>query len=129
MNESNKPETGSVGWIDLTVSEAEPIRDFYAAVVGWRSEPVDMGGYSDFCMIAPASGEAKTGICHARGANASIPTAWIIYIVVDDLDASLAACRERGGEALGAPREMGGSGRYAFIRDPAGAVSALFEPA
>jgi predicted enzyme related to lactoylglutathione lyase len=43
MNERNRPEVGSVGWIDLTVPEAEEVRDFYSAVVGWKSEPVDIG--------------------------------------------------------------------------------------
>ncbi len=129
MSDSKSPEVGSVGWIDLTVPEAGPVRDFYAAVVGWDAEPVDMEGYSDFNMKAPESGEPKTGICHARGSNEGIPPAWMIYIVVADLDASLGACRESGGELVGEPREMGGSGRYAFIRDPAGAVCALFESA
>jgi predicted enzyme related to lactoylglutathione lyase len=32
-----------VAWQDLTVPNAEAIRDFYAVVVGWRPEPVDMG--------------------------------------------------------------------------------------
>lgn len=129
MSDSQKPEIGSVGWIDLTVPEAEGLRDFYSAVVGWKSESVDMGGYSDFTMVAPESGEAKTGICHARGNNADLPAVWTIYIVVADLDASLDACRRAGGEVVKETREMPGTGRYALIRDPAGAMCALFEVA
>ena len=121
------PEIGSIGWIDLTVPEAKNLRDFYSEVVGWRPEPVDMGTYSDFNMTAPASGEPKAGVCHARGGNLGIPPSWIIYIVVADLDASLETCRKRGGEVLGEPRSMGGTSRYAFIRDPAGAVCALYQ--
>lgn len=128
MSSSDQPEIGSIGWIDLTVDDAPATRDFYAAVVGWRPEDVDMGGYADFNMTAPSSGEAKAGICHARGGNLGIPTGWMIYIVVADLDASLAACRERGGELLGEPRTMGRA-RYAFIRDPAGSTCALYQPA
>lgn len=129
MSDSSKPETGSVGWIDLTVDDAEEIRDFYAGVVGWQIEAVDMGGYSDFTMATPESGTAMAGVCHARGTNAGLPPAWMIYITVADLDASLAACREHGGEVIAGPKEMPGQGRYAHIRDPAGAVAALFEPA
>lgn len=126
MTESKKPEIGSIGWIDLTVPDAGGLRDFYRAVVGWEADPVDMGGYADFSMKAPGSVEPKAGICHARGANLGIPQAWMIYIVVADLDASLAACRELGGEVLGEPRSMGGA-RYAFVRDPAGVACALYE--
>jgi predicted enzyme related to lactoylglutathione lyase len=78
-------------------------------------------------MSAPESGEPKTGVCHARGANLDIPPVWMIYVVVADLDVSLAACRAHEGTVLREPREMDGSGRYAMIRDPAGAVCALFE--
>ncbi len=123
-----KPETGSIGWVDLTVEDAERVRDFYAEVVGWRPSPVDMGGYSDFNMSAPASGTPTTGICHARGANAELPPQWLIYLIVEDLDASVASCRELGGEVIAGPREMAGQGRYCVIRDPAGAAAALFEP-
>ena len=42
----------------LTVVDAESVRDFYAAVVGWNVEPVDLEGYQDFTMIAPDTGVA-----------------------------------------------------------------------
>jgi len=67
-------EVGSIGWTDLTVTDAEAIRKFYSAVVGWKADPVDMGGYNDFNMTPPASGEAVAGVCHARGGNTDLPT-------------------------------------------------------
>lgn len=67
-----------------------------------------MGGDSDFCMNQPADGKTVVGICHARGENASLPP-------------------RRGGKVICLRREMGG-GKMAVIRDPAGAVAALFEP-
>ncbi len=68
------------------------------------------------------------GVCHARGANAELPPVWLIYVVVADLDASLAACRERGGQVIAGPRSMGRA-RYAVIRDPAGAAVGLYQAA
>jgi predicted enzyme related to lactoylglutathione lyase len=122
----SKLQPGSIGWIDLTVTDAGAIRDFYSAVTGWTHEPVDMGGYADFAMM-PADGDPVAGICHARGGNAALPAQWMIYIVVDDLDAALEVTTARGGSIVRATREMGSAGRYAVIRDPAGAVAALFE--
>jgi uncharacterized protein len=117
---------GRIGWIDLTVPDAEAIRDFYNAVIGWTAIEVDMGGYSDYCVHS-AEGEAPVaGICHARGANARLPAQWLVYITVEDLDASAARCVELGGEVLDAPRAYGGGGRFCIIRDPAGAVAALY---
>jgi predicted enzyme related to lactoylglutathione lyase len=39
---ATESKIGTVGWQDLTVPDAERLRDFHAAVVGWRAEPVDM---------------------------------------------------------------------------------------
>lgn len=119
---------GAIGWIDLTVPDAPQVRDFYAAVAGWRAEPVDMGEYADFAM-APADGPPVAGICHARGSNAGLPAQWIIYIVVADLDAALAEVPARGGSVVRPVTDMGASGRYAVVQDPGGAVAALFQPA
>jgi len=69
MPESDKPAVGSIAWRDLTVPDAEGVRDFYSAVVGWTSSAVQMDGYSDFSMVTPASGKTVAGICHARGVN------------------------------------------------------------
>jgi predicted enzyme related to lactoylglutathione lyase len=52
---------------------------------------------------------------------------WLVYISVADLDASLAACTERGGVVVTGPKNAGGGSRYAVIRDPAGAVAALHQ--
>jgi len=113
--------------MDLTVRPAVRVRDFYAAVVGWKFSEVDMGGYGDFCMNQPGNGQPVAGVCHARGENADLPPQWLIYINVTSLKQSLAACRRRGGKVVCPPRKMAG-GRMAVIRDPAGAVVALFDP-
>lgn len=121
-------EVGKIGWIDLTVGDAEEVSAFYRAVVGWKSEGADMGGYQDYCML-PAEGGAVAGVCHARGTNEGIPPQWLIYITVADLEQSLERCRALGGEVVRPTRGLGGMGRFAIVRDPAGAVCALFQKA
>jgi uncharacterized protein len=112
-------KTGMFVHLDLTVPDAPGMRDFYAAVVGWKPEPLG----EDWMMLAP-DGTPATGICHARGENADLPPQWLAYIAVDDLDACLAAAREHGGEVVAGPKGEG-EGAYAVIRDPEGAVLAL----
>jgi len=121
-----RPEVGTLAWHDLTVPDAAALKDFYAAVVGWTVEEVPMGEYADYSM-APPGQEAVAGVCHARGPNADLPPQWLVYVSVADLDASLRAGAERGGETVAGPRGLAG-GRFAVVRDPAGAVLALFEP-
>lgn len=123
------PLPGTIAWIDLTVPDAGEVRQFYETVTGWTSSGVDMGGYSDFNMTPPASDRPVAGVCHARGSNADLPAQWLIYVIVADLDASLRRTADLGGAVVAGPKNMGGQGRYAVIRDPAGAVAALWQPA
>ena len=120
---------GTIGWIDLTVADAPRLRDFYSAVAGWTSSPIAMGDYEDYCMLPPGATDAVAGICHARGANSTQPAAWLFYIVVEDLDASLQQATERGGRVLAGPRALGDGSRFVVVEDPAGAAFGLFQAA
>ncbi|GMU51576.1 MAG: hypothetical protein AMXMBFR33_07220 [Candidatus Xenobia bacterium] len=118
----------TIGWLDITVEDATTLRDFYAEVVGWKAEGLSMGDYDDYVMQDP-QGQGVAGICHARGSNAELPPMWIPYFVVSDLDQSLEAARRRGGELIGGVRGAAGQDRFAVVRDPAGAVAALYQKA
>ncbi|MEX2115896.1 MAG: VOC family protein [Bacteroidota bacterium] len=111
--------------VDLTINNAEQIRDFYCRVIEWDAEPVDMGGYNDFNMKS-SDGTVRAGICHSRGVNANIPPQWLLYASVRNLDHSVQECHSNGGKVVDGPRMMGKS-RFCVIQDPAGAVLALIE--
>lgn len=126
MTNDFKPPVGSIGWCDLTIPNADSVRDFYRDVIGWTVTEVDMGGYSDFVMSRPDDETPATGVCWARGGNAGLPPVWLVYFVVASLDASLAQVSKGGGTVVREPVSAGG-GRFAVVRDPAGAVCALYE--
>ena len=128
MNDKQKPEIGSITWCDLTVPNAEEVKDFYAKVVGWQPEGLSMGDYEDFTMSAPESNKVAAGICHAKGSNAKLPPQWLIYITVEDVDKSAESCILLGGKIIVEPKNMPGYSRYCVIQDPADAVCALFKP-
>jgi len=121
-------EPGVINWRDLTVSNAEQVRDFYSEVVGWKFELVSMGEYSDYSMLTPESKVPTAGICHAQGSNANLPAQWLIYITVSNIEQSIASCLKLGGKLISGPNNYAGMGKYCVIQDPAGAVCALFEP-
>jgi predicted enzyme related to lactoylglutathione lyase len=126
MSENDDKNIGAIAWVDLTVMEANRVREFYSSVVGWESAPVSMGDYDDFNMISPGQSDPTAGICHARGVNADLPAQWMIYITVEDVDKSAEQCMKMGGKVLVGPKNMGPGGRYCVIQDPAGAVAALY---
>ncbi len=116
---------GNLEWIDLTVDEGENIREFYQGVIGWTSEGCDMGGYNDYNMKS-SNGDTISGICHARDANANIPPMWVPYFSVENIEESLTSATENGGTII-VELCSTSEGKYAIIKDPAGACCALWE--
>lgn len=132
-NTAEEPETvteekpsniGKVEWMDLTVPDAGQLQKFYTSVVGWSSNDVDMGSYSDFNLNLPGTEDTIAGVCHSRSNNDNIPSQWLIYVRVESVADSAERCKKMGGEVLDGPRRMGGS-NFCVIKDPAGAVMAL----
>ena len=126
MSDSERPPVGTILHFDLTVDDAPSIRDFYTSVVGWEIEDMDMGDYQDYVLTSPTTGAWVGGVCHARGDNADLPPQWLMYVQVDDLEASLQRCLDGGGIVITGIRGEPGS-QYAVIQDPAGAVLALMQ--
>jgi hypothetical protein len=114
-------------WTDLTIPDAESVREFYEAVTGMASMPVSMGDYNDHCLIGP-DGQPIAGVCHAKGVNQGIPPVWLVYLPVHNLDEALEATTRLGGEILTPIRHLG-KDRMSVVKDPAGAISALYEKA
>ena len=120
--------TGAITWVDLTVPDADKIKTFYAEVTGLKPEPVSMGDYNDYNMLS-SEGKPVAGICNKRGVNENLPSQWMIYITVNNIEERCAKCKELGGKVIVEPKTMGSYGKYCVIEDPAGAVCALFEQA
>jgi predicted enzyme related to lactoylglutathione lyase len=121
-------KAGMITWHDLTVENAEEVRDFYQRVVGWKPQDVQVEDYSDYNMTDPRSGESVAGVCHKKGPNKSLPSQWLMYITVSDINESVETAEKHGGKVIKRIEDMG-SGKYAIVQDPAGAVFALYEEA
>jgi len=113
-------------WFDLTVADAVPLRDLYCDMMGLVAEPVDMGGYSDFMLVDPASDTGVAGVCHARGMNAGLPPVWLVYFTVPDLRQAIDRAAQRGGRLASGPKGEGPW--FGVVQDPAGAYFALYQP-
>jgi predicted enzyme related to lactoylglutathione lyase len=106
-------------WIDLTVDDADSLKDFYSAVTGWSPEATDMGDYADYTLTT-TEGHGMAGVCWRRGVNADLPTGWIPYFPVADIESSVKSAVEKGATLLK------DKSRVAYLKDPSGAVFALF---
>ncbi|HEY3331607.1 MAG TPA: VOC family protein [Capsulimonadaceae bacterium] len=122
------PKIGSIAWIDLTVPDAENVRNFYQSVVGFNFAATNMGDYEDYTLTTPDEGKAIAGVCHARGMNASLPPQWLPYFMVASVTDSVMAVTASGGEVVSGPMEAGGGSSFCVVKDPAGACCALMGP-
>ncbi len=120
----NEQQIGHIVHFDLAVEDHETVSEFYKEVVGWEKEGLSMGNYDDFVM-KDKEGSFVSGVCKSAGPNAYLPPYWLIYVKVEDLDASLAKCKEMGGQVLGDKRKFGEDTFYCLIQDPAGAYMML----
>ena len=100
VEESIGPVIGQIEWLDLTVNDASRVKNFYSSVVGWKSDDVDMGSYSDYSIHTPEGRDTVAGICHARGPNANLPSQWLVYVRVASVQESADTCKRLGGEVL-----------------------------
>jgi uncharacterized protein len=121
-----KGNVGEMAWIDLSVPNAGEIKKFYQSVIGWECEAVSMGDYDDYSMNSPETGEPITGICHAKGVNLDLPATWLPYFLVADIEHSVAQVTAQGGELLTPIKPMGDD-KYVVLKDPAGAICALYQ--
>jgi predicted enzyme related to lactoylglutathione lyase len=122
----SKTEVGSMAWFDLTVPNAKEVSEFYSSVVGWQPNPVSMGEYDDYSMQTPNTKTDVAGVCHATGVNADLPAQWLMYIKVTDLDASVEQVVKLGGSVLTPIKKLSDTSQYAVIKDPSGAVCAIY---
>lgn len=66
-NTDSKAQAGAIEWHDLTVTDAENVRDFYCSVVGWDSSAVSMAEYDDFNINLPGTKETVPGCVMPAG--------------------------------------------------------------
>ena len=125
-NAETQYRAGQILWRDLTVPDAPAIRDFYKEVIGWDHSDHPMGDYNDYNMLQAETGEVITGVINKRGVNAAIPSVWMLYVGVENVDASMQRCEELGGKVL-VPPSTDVAYRYAIIQDPAGAIIGIMQ--
>ncbi|HEV2361653.1 MAG TPA: VOC family protein [Acidimicrobiales bacterium] len=123
-----KDEPGSFTWIELWTRDTEKAKAFYGDVFGWTSETHDMGG-TDYTEWKLDGSSASGGMMDMPAdVPAEVPSHWVVYFEVDDVDASVTAASDLGAKVLVPAMDIP-PGRFAVIQDPIGAPLALFKSA
>jgi len=110
---------GRFVWYDLMTTDKEKSIDFYTKLLGWKVKDVEMGPGAKYTMIN--TGSRDIGGMDALDPSRGIPSHWIAYVTVDDVDAAVAKTKELGGDVKVPPTPIPNVGRFAVIADPTGA--------
>jgi predicted enzyme related to lactoylglutathione lyase len=109
-------EPGSLCWTELITDDLATAVDFYAKVLGWVA-----GGGAGYTEVE-VNGRVVAGMmARPPGMPADIPPYWGVYFAVSDLDATIAAVTDLGGQVHVPPTDTP-AGRFATVSDPQGAA-------
>jgi uncharacterized protein len=111
------------GWADLNARGVDRALPFYQEVFGWQLKPsgTPEQPYTEF----EVDGQTFAGAAEMHPSlPAGVPSHWMVYFTVDDVDAAHRATVDAGGRSTVEPFDFPG-GRMAIVADPQGAAFGL----
>lgn len=115
---------GEFCWSELATTDLAASTAFYAALFGWETVmDHDMGPMGTYRLFG--RGEKQYGGMFTPPAEMKMPSAWLYYSMVDDLESAIARATRGGAKVLNGPMEVPGGARIAQLLDPQGAAFAL----
>ena len=117
--------TGAPCWNDLYSSDPDRAADFYGALFGWTTEPIEQDGNVVY-LTWKLDGRTVGGMLPmGESFPPQVPANWLPYFGVEDLDATTATVERLGGRLFAGPMEMP-QGRISAFADPHGAAFACW---
>ena len=113
------------GWAELNARGIERAIPFYREVFGWTPQTRDTGpGMPPYTEFQLGGRSIAGGTEMHPMVPAGVPSYWLVYFAVADVDRSFRTAIEAGAHEMVAPRDFPG-GRLAILRDPQGAAFGL----
>ena len=114
---------GRITHVEITADEPAQAIRFYRDAFGWSSEESPfLPGYH---LVRTGAGAGIDGAVMSRTYQ---PQPVILWLEVDDIDASLAASAAAGGRQVGEINEIPGEGLVCYLADPTGMLLGLKQP-
>src|SRR5450755_2701705 len=107
--------------IELSTDDVKKAKKFYQAVFAWKLNDMPAMAYT---MIDVGGG---VGGGMQKKPMPEAPTAWLPYVQVDDVKATMAKAIKGGGSAVLPFQEIGDMGAIGIFVDPAGAMLGVWE--
>jgi predicted enzyme related to lactoylglutathione lyase len=122
-------EPGSLCWAELDTSDTNSAGSFYTALFGWGKKGDGQAANQTAYTEWQQGGRSIGGMMTIPKEWGAVPPNWLVYFAVADVDAAAKKTGELKGAAIVPPTDIPDMGRFAVLRDPQGAVFAVFRPA
>jgi predicted enzyme related to lactoylglutathione lyase len=109
--------------VELNTTDLSKAKSFYGQLFGWKLEDVPMAEGSD-TLINVGEG---TGGGMMKHPVPGAPSAWLAYVLVDDIGAATQKARTLGATVMKDVTEIPGIGWFSVLVDPTGAALALWK--
>ncbi len=110
--------------MELNTDNVGKAKEFYGTLFSWKLEDMDMGEGKMYTMINTGK-EPGGGIMQKPMPEA--PTAWLVYVQVDKVDAALKKVEKLGGTVVVPRMKIPNMGAFAIIQDPTGGTIGIWE--
>lgn len=115
---------GQFVWYELTTPDVDAARRFYPSFTGWGTQQFD----KDYTMWTtggvPFAGIFRLG---PEQREKGIPPNWMPYIEASNVDDTARKVTSLGGNIVHGPEDIPGTGRFAVVKDPQGAVFGIYK--
>jgi uncharacterized protein len=109
---------GRFVWYELTTTDTEAAKAFYAKVVGWGTQDASAPGMSyTLFLCGQTSVGGLMGLPADAGKIGATPR-WVGYVAVDDVDATARRVKELGGAVYVPPTDIPNVSRFSVVADP-----------
>lgn len=115
-------EENSFCWYELQTNDPDRAKDFYTKLFGWEA-----GGSPEYTEWKKG-GKSIGGMMKIQPEWGPVPPNWSAYVMVNSADAIAERAKSLGGNVIMGPADIPGTGRFAVLADPQGAVIAAYEP-
>jgi uncharacterized protein len=117
---------GSLSMSELATRDLDGAARFYGHVFDWKFEPLEIEGTVQYGFFKLGDRTVASVLPMGDAFPAEVPPHWVPYFGVEDLDASVEKVRGLGAQILAGPTPVP-QGRFVALRDPHGAVLAIWE--
>jgi predicted enzyme related to lactoylglutathione lyase len=128
MQGSQTEGASSMGWAELNARGFHKAESFYKNLFGWgeKKTPASAENPTEYTEFQAGGQSIAGGMEMNPMVPAEVPSYWMVYFNVDNVDKAFDKVIAEGGKEMLSPMDMPG-GRFAIVSDPQGASFGLLK--